>query len=455
MVSIEANNRILDDENGTHAILWNTSNSTLRYNGSTMFDWKNLAMPPLGNQGTGVIAVNNSGDLSWQPTSTITYQRIIPIENGSYSIPNGNSVYLNLAPNGSLATYSIYLPPNPIDGEVVYILASDANIYDWNISSLFILPSPGQAVDNAVMTSFTWPNRNCSLMWSTIDGTWIVSSSSGGGPGPQGWQGVSGAQGSQGPIGTIQPPDYFQGTLNNTGLSSSYALNLYQDYSVNIGLSGSSQIILNPDNLYNKTYMVSVSFYIYNNGAEQYVFRFKLNGTVIALDLNLDIANDVSPKSSSFIININSTSILEFWKLEDTISTFNTLGNISIFEIAGSGPQGIVGPTGPQGPAGSGAGNVVFLTYETDNNTTISSTASMVFLSSDYYLDMSLTLPNPQPGWQMTLIRIDNYYSENTITINGTFFDGSSNYDMNYSGSNIVIVYDGSAWHILSTNTSD
>ena len=123
--------------------------------------------------------------------------------------------------------------------------------------------------------------------------------------------------------------------------------------------------------------------------------------------------------------------------------------------IATSGSTGSQGATGPQGPAGSGAGNVVFLTYETDNNTTISSTASMVFLGSDQDSSMNLTLPTPSPGWQMTLIRNEDYFSENTISINGPFFDGSSNYDMNYSGSNIVIVYDGSTWHILSTNTSD
>ena len=99
--------------------------------------------------------------------------------------------------------------------------------------------------------------------------------------------------------------------------------------------------------------------------------------------------------------------------------------------------------------------SVVFLTYENDNNTTISSTASMVFVGNDQDNSMSLTLPTPMPGWQMTLVRNDSYFSENTISINGTFFDGNSNYDMNYSGSNIVIVYDGSSWHILSTNTSD
>lgn len=103
----------------------------------------------------------------------------------------------------------------------------------------------------------------------------------------------------------------------------------------------------------------------------------------------------------------------------------------------------------------SGGPSVVSLTYENDNNTTISSTASVVLISSDMDLTMDLTLPTPIQGWQMTLIRVDYFFSENALNINGTFFDGSSYYSMNYSGSNIVIIYDGSAWHIISTNTSD
>ena len=120
-----------------------------------------------------------------------------------------------------------------------------------------------------------------------------------------------------------------------------------------------------------------------------------------------------------------------------------------------TGPAGPTGPIGTQGPAGTGIGNAIVLTYENANNTTISSTASVVYLGSDSDNPMYLTLPTPVVGWQMTIIRNDNYFSENTISINGPFFDGSSNYDMNYSGSNIVINYDGSSWHILSTNNSD
>jgi len=68
--SINTNDRLLDDENGTHAILWNTSNSSLRYNGNTMFDWKNLRMPSLGGNGAGIVGVDDSGYLSWQPASS-------------------------------------------------------------------------------------------------------------------------------------------------------------------------------------------------------------------------------------------------------------------------------------------------------------------------------------------------------------------------------------------------
>jgi len=63
--SVVWNTRLLEDENGTHAILWDTNNSTLRHGGSTKFDWKNLAMPTLGGNGDGYIAINNSGTLAW------------------------------------------------------------------------------------------------------------------------------------------------------------------------------------------------------------------------------------------------------------------------------------------------------------------------------------------------------------------------------------------------------
>ena len=109
------------------------------------------------------------------------------------------------------------------------------------------------------------------------------------------------------------------------------------------------------------------------------------------------------------------------------------------------------GATGPAGPAGSN--NVVFLTYENSNNTTISSTASIIFASNDSgYEYLNLTLPTPTIGWQMTIVRTDQYNSENGIIINGSFFSGDSNYSLSYSGTNVVIIFDGSVWHVLSGN---
>jgi hypothetical protein len=84
--SIQPISRLLDDENGTHAVLWDTSNSTLRYNGSTIFDWKNLAMPTLGGSGTGVVGVDNSGNLSFATLTSGTVTSIAttgPIQGGT------------------------------------------------------------------------------------------------------------------------------------------------------------------------------------------------------------------------------------------------------------------------------------------------------------------------------------------------------------------------------------
>ena len=191
--SISIDNRLLNDENGIHAILWDTSNSTLRYSGTTKFDWKNLAMPTLGSNGTGIMAIDNSGYLSWTssmpgtqgaqgtqgPTGSsaeiIKYQRILPTEGGTYSIIDSNSVYMNLNPYGSLNSFNVIMPPNPVDGQVINIIISNDDIYNWNIYSLNILANTTsfyQSVDNAAPTQSLWPHRSSSFMWVSIDSTW-------------------------------------------------------------------------------------------------------------------------------------------------------------------------------------------------------------------------------------------------------------------------------------------
>lgn len=108
---------------------------------------------------------------------------------------------------------------------------------------------------------------------------------------------------------------------------------------------------------------------------------------------------------------------------------------------------------GPQGPAGSGQGAAVFLTIENANNTVISTTASAVFISNDQSSTaFDLTLPTVSAGYQMTIIRIDNFNSENFVTVYGPFFGGGSSYSLNTSGVSMVIMFDGTVWHILSTN---
>ncbi len=72
--SVDVAQRLLDDETGAHAILWDTSNCTLRYQGQTKFDWKNLRFSSLTTDGflktsnsNGTISVDTT---AYVPTST-------------------------------------------------------------------------------------------------------------------------------------------------------------------------------------------------------------------------------------------------------------------------------------------------------------------------------------------------------------------------------------------------
>jgi Collagen triple helix repeat (20 copies) len=118
-----------------------------------------------GNDGFQGFQGGNSAEI-------ITYQRIVPADGGSYYIPDGNSLYMNLNEFGSIMSYSVYMPPNPVDGQVVHIIISNNNIYDWDIYNLNILPNDSQLVDNAAPTNSLWPNRSSSYMWVSVDLTW-------------------------------------------------------------------------------------------------------------------------------------------------------------------------------------------------------------------------------------------------------------------------------------------
>ena len=59
--SVNWGNRILDDENGGHAILWDTNNSTLRFGGDTVLDWKNQVL----YAGNSSISVNWNSRTLW------------------------------------------------------------------------------------------------------------------------------------------------------------------------------------------------------------------------------------------------------------------------------------------------------------------------------------------------------------------------------------------------------
>ena len=109
-----------------------------------------------------------------------------------------------------------------------------------------------------------------------------------------------------------------------------------------------------------------------------------------------------------------------------------------------------------EGLALSGSeGGVSILNYESNNNDTISPTASVVFVSSDTdYNQFNLTLPSVTAGWKITIVRTDVSNSEYVIILNGSFFSGDTSYWLSYSGSNVVIIYDGSVWHILSSNSN-
>jgi hypothetical protein len=173
VTGIDVLNRILEDENGTHAILWNTENSTLRYAGQTKFDWKNMRMPDLagGFSGSGVVAVDNSGNLSWSNTNVIRYERVVPSEGGVYYIPNGSSVALNLNDNGTLTDFTLSMPTSPVDGQVINICIFN-NTSNYIINNLMFTYSNTQLMDNATPTQSLWPNRSCSFMYISTDQTW-------------------------------------------------------------------------------------------------------------------------------------------------------------------------------------------------------------------------------------------------------------------------------------------
>ena len=139
--------------------LQTTNNSVWIYSGGTWYDIANIT----GAQG----AAGSTAEV-------IQYQRVVPTDGGSYSIPDGGySLYMNLNANGTLMTYSVYMPPNPNDGQVIHIIASNNNIFNWNINNLFIFPSGIQQMDNAVATCSIWPNRSSAYMWVSIDTTWV------------------------------------------------------------------------------------------------------------------------------------------------------------------------------------------------------------------------------------------------------------------------------------------
>ena len=126
-----------------------------------------------GPQGTqGVTGPQGTQGVTGSTAEIISYQRVVPSNGGSYSIPNGNSVYLNLNANGTINSYTLLMPPNPVDGQVIHIIISNNNIYNWNINNLHILPNTNQLVDNAAPTNSIWPNRSSAFMWVNIDETW-------------------------------------------------------------------------------------------------------------------------------------------------------------------------------------------------------------------------------------------------------------------------------------------
>ena len=121
-----------------------------------------------------VLTNDGNGNLNWTTAirQVIPYQRVVPTEGGSYSIPSGYSVALNLNAFGTLNNYTLGMPTNPIDGEVVNICIFNSDIYNWTIDNLNFTYSNSQLMDNASPTNSIWPNRSCSFIWINTDSTW-------------------------------------------------------------------------------------------------------------------------------------------------------------------------------------------------------------------------------------------------------------------------------------------
>ncbi len=97
----------------------------------------------------------------------------------------------------------------------------------------------------------------------------------------------------------------------------------------------------------------------------------------------------------------------------------------------------------------------IFLTYDTGNNTTIPATASIIYVSNttDNVMNLVLATASYAP---LIIIRNDpDYFGENSIQLNGEFFAGGTTYLLNATGYNVSIAYDGTYWHVLSSNSSD
>jgi hypothetical protein len=144
-------------------------------------------------------------------------------------------------------------------------------------------------------------------------------------------------QAYNGAHGSVNPQSGWDLVFEFNYKGNTYGPNKMQFYSPDINnvldVTNGNQIILNPNNLPNKKYVISMSYYIYNNANELYTYIVKVDGNQYGIDFYLN--GDISYKTNIYsdIIKTDSAKTLEFWRTSTNTYRPNTIGSINIHEI--------------------------------------------------------------------------------------------------------------------------
>ena len=272
-----------------------------------------------------------------------------------------------------------------------------------------------------------------------------------GSPGSDGEQGPTGSPGSTGADGILQLAEFISVSMSNSGATVSSPIAFALQYNHTLGLSGSNVLLLNPNNVNGKTYLINVSFFIYNVANEAHSYRMKLNDNLYGLEVDLGQhgTQDFSYNLNSFceLVTVDTPCTLEFWRTTDNTQDPATQGFFTVHEIAGSGPQGA---TGAQGADGTNTTTNRVLTVS-DNGATILESDSILFVSLSYSINVSLPNVFNMQGKTLTFIRTDNI-GESSIQLNGPFVGGQSTYFLyGFDYNTVTLISDGYTWYKIAS----